>query len=120
MSCSCAHYETLVDITNNHTEFVNNFDFIEYGDWVKLMRCQSCGQLWKVDEWDKYQALYAQKISELETWKAVDSATLVKERMIKNRGGLDANRCLWKECSLKAVKGNAYCVNHLYETGTRS
>jgi hypothetical protein len=120
MVCVCINLENLVDITNDHKEFTNRFDCVDIGDWVRLMRCPNCGQLWKVDEWDKYQTLYAQKIFSIETWKTIDHVSLIKEQMIKNRGGIEENKCLWKECDRYAVKSCAYCVDHLYETGTRA
>lgn len=120
MSCCCRQQETIVDVTKDYSGFVSKLGALEFGDWVKLMRCPECGQLWKVDEWDKYQTLYALKVPSNEGWKKIDSTPLIKERMVRNRGGLESSKCMWDQCSLNAVKGSAYCVNHLYDTGARA
>lgn len=120
MKCSCAQQDALVDITDGYPRFAERFDLVATGNWVKLMRCPTCGQLWKVDEWDKYQTLYALKIAHQEFWESADATSLVKDRMVQNRGGLSDDKCMWQHCKLKAVRGSAYCVNHLYDTGARS
>lgn len=118
--CHCRKSEALVNITNDYAGFVGTLLSLEAADWVKLMECPTCKQLWRVDEWDKYQALYALKISDRMAWKEVDAIALIKEKMIKSRGGLAKAECMWQSCANKAVMGSAYCVDHLYETGARS
>ncbi|TLM72397.1 metal-binding protein [Microbulbifer harenosus] len=118
--CLCKLQPKLVDISNSHTEFKSKLDQLEVGDWAFLMRCQECCQLWKVDEWDKYQQSYAVKIPDKENWKKFDSTALIKEKIMENRGGLTSVPCQWSGCSFKQVKGSAYCVNHLWSTGARA
>ena len=117
--CNCNEQPALVDITNNHSAFQSPLKEIVVGNWVKLMECPECNQLWKVDEWDKYQTLYAVKVPEKEGWGNFDSVSLIKEKMISNRGGLTETKCMWAGCNKMQVKGSAYCINHLYETGAR-
>lgn len=119
MACSCKKEQSLVDVTNDYRRFVERLDLLEVGDWVKLMRCPMCGQLWRVDEWDKYQTSYAAKISSQADWREVDLTRQVKELMVQNRGGLESFKCI-KNCEKSAVKGSVYCVDHLYETGARA
>jgi hypothetical protein len=109
----------LVDITNNHSAFQNTLNEVALGNWVKLMECPKCGQLWKVDEWDKYQVLYAVKVPAKEDWENFDSESLIKEKMVVNRGGLTESKCIWVGCKKIQVKGSAYCIDHLYKTGVR-
>jgi hypothetical protein len=74
-----------------------------------------------VDEWDKYQTLYAIKVPSKDNWEKFDGTFLIKERMIQNRGGLEVDvKCIWENCGLNAVLGSTYCVDHLYDTGARS
>lgn len=120
MNCTCSKQENLVDITRNHSAFKNGLEPVAVGNWVRLMRCSTCNQLWKVDEWDKYQELYAFKLQSAEGWEEYDSAALVKDKIIENRGGLEEAKCLMAGCSEKQVKGSAYCAHHLYETGARA
>jgi hypothetical protein len=118
--CNCNEQATLIDISNNHAEFKSKLNQLEVGNWVLLMQCPDCNQLYKVDEWDKYQRCYAVKISSSESWEQFDSEALIKEQMIKNRGGLTNYQCMWAGCNIKQVKGSAYCVNHLYSGGTHA
>lgn len=121
MPCGCHKLDALIDVTNNdQQQFVRALENVEFGDWVKLMRCPVCGQYWKVDEWDKYQTLYAFKIPDAAIWKSVDVTPFVKERIIENRGGLQEGTCMAAGCGNRAVVGSAYCVDHLYEIGWRA
>ena len=118
--CQCIDRSVLVDINNEHSSFKSKLEKLEVGNWVLLMSCPECKQLWKVDEWDKYQISYAVKVPTKENWEDFDSENLIKQAMIENRGGLIHEKCMWAGCSINRVKGSAYCVNHLYEGGTRA
>lgn len=118
--CNCEKQSTLVDISSDHSAFKEKLREIAVGNWVLLMQCPDCNQLWKVDEWDKYQACYAVKIASQENWEAVDEETLIKEKMIKDRGGLGQEECKWSGCNAKQVRDSAFCVDHLYAGGTRA
>jgi len=118
--CNCKQQPELVDISNNQTDFKGRLHQLEVGNWVLLMSCPDCKQLWKVDEWDKYRTCYAVKVPSQENWEAYDSESLVKEQIIKNHGGLTSDECLSAGCNLKQVKSSAFCVNHLYIGGTRA
>jgi hypothetical protein len=52
-------------------------------------------------------------------WEAFDASPLQKQFLIQSRGGLTEDECQWFGCQGKTVKGVAYCVEHLYETGAR-
>lgn len=118
--CNCENLKTLVDISNDYSAFKNKLEQLEVGAWVLLMQCLDCGQFWKVDEWDKYQSIYAVKVSNRHGWEEFDSEALIKERMIENRGGLTESECMQAGCGLKQVKGSAFCVEHLYKVGARA
>ena len=118
--CNCKEQPELIDISNIYSDFKSTLNQLEFGNWVMLMQCPECEQLYKVDEWDKYQTCFAVKIQSKENWEAFDSESLIKEQMIKNRDGLTNDNCMWAGCNIKQVKGSAYCVNHLYSGGTRA
>lgn len=120
MQCGCGGRSTLVDISQNHREFVAGMRCLATGDWIMLLQCPRCGQLWRTDEWDKYHTLYACKLSSPDGWESADVEALIKERMIENHGGLDTSLCLAKDCQRHALKTRAYCVDHFYETGARA
>ena len=118
--CNCKEQPALIDISSNHSDFKSKLNQLDVGDWVLLMQCPNCKQLYKVDEWDKYQTSYAVKIPSSENWKAFDSESLIKDQMVQNRGGLTNELCMWSGCDVKQVRGSAYCVIHLYSGGTRA
>ena len=118
--CQCREAPAVVDLSEQGKEFVAGFSQLEIGDWVYLMKCPVCGQLWRVDEWDKYQTQYAVKLPGFDNWQAFDAVPLIKQKMIENRGGVEENSCTWRNCEEKQVNGSAFCVHHLYETGARS
>lgn len=120
MRCNCGRRRDLVEIGQSYTDFVAGMRCLETGDWVKLLQCPECGQLWRTDEWDKYQTLYAFKLSSPEGWESTDMKPMIKERIVENHGGLDTSYCLAKNCKQRALKGRAYCVDHFYETGARA
>lgn len=120
MQCSCGARADLVEIGQDYTEFVAGKRCLETGDWVKLLQCPECGQLWRTDEWDKYQTLYALKLRSPEGWESTDLESLIKERMVENHGGGATSPCLARDCKRFALKGRAYCVDHFYETGARA
>ena len=118
--CQCKRTNEFVDITKDYPNFTKKLTPLDFEDWVKLMECGTCGQLWKVDEWDKYQTSYALKIEVRDGWKDLDMLPYIKAKMVENRGGLEKHNCIMQQCSQRAVKGSVYCVDHLYETGTRA
>lgn len=120
MQCSCGERSDFVEISQDFTEFVAGMPILETGDWIKLLQCPSCSQLWRTDEWDKYQTLYACKLRSAEGWKSIDMEALIKRRMVENHGGLDTFPCFAKGCKQHALKERAYCVDHFYETGART
>ena len=118
--CNCIDRPVLVDISNEQSSFKGTLEKLEVGNWVLLMSCPECNQLWKVEEWDKYQVSYAVKVPSKENWEGFDSESLIRQAMIEKRGGLTAQTCMQSGCNINQVKGSAFCVNHLYEGGTRA
>lgn len=85
-----------------------------------LCACKKCDQLWAVKEWDKYQTQLATKISESKraSWQE-HNVEAEKKFLVKRRGGLTNEPCIWARCEKPQVLGVVYCVDHLYETGAR-
>lgn len=99
--------------------FYRHLDKIKTGDWVELHKCKICGQHWRIDGWDQGQQRFVVKIDDTEKWQDFDITPLIKDLLLKNRGGLIDKECIWAGCKNKRVKGVVYCVDHLYETGAR-
>jgi hypothetical protein len=89
------------------------------GNWVHLHKCSTCGQLWRIDEWDKYQVQFVVRIPAGQDWEQFDASTLQKQFLIQSRGGLSQEQCIWHGCQGKRVQGVVYCVEHLYQTGVK-
>lgn len=120
MDCNCSNLNRLVDVSDISPDFENNLTEISEGNWVKLMRCPSCGQLWRVDVWDKLQIQFAVKLDSEDGWEHVDTTALQKQFLLESRGGNEeGTSCIWAGCDLPAVKGVVYCIEHLYKTGAR-
>lgn len=89
------------------------------GTWTHLKECPECKQLWRVDVPDKYQTQFALKVASPEGWEDIDTTAMVKELLLKTRGGTTNEVCIWSGCDGSRVKGVVYCIDHLYETGAR-
>ena len=115
--CNCNEQVNVVDITDCHKGFQKGLIALAFGHWEKLMECSECGQLWKVNEFEKYQTLYAVKVPNLNDWENVGNA-LIKEKIVQDRGVITEQECMYSGCTHQQVKDSAYCIDHLYETGT--
>jgi len=89
--CNCKEQPALIDISNNHSDFKSKLNQLDAGNWVLLMQCPDCKQLYNVDEWDKYQTCYAVKIPSSENWEAFDSESLKKIKLFKITAVLPTN-----------------------------
>lgn len=75
----------------------------------------------------KYVIPYFEKIVERytkypgfwEEFQKYDKEKAEKERLLKSKNGLCNEKCIWANCNKKRVKGNVYCIDHLYECGVR-
>lgn len=122
IKCHMCHCATLPDIIyweSRPAEFESMLIELSTGNWIKLFRCSECQQLWRVDEWDKYQVQFAVKVPSVDGWETFDAAPLEKLLLLQSRGGTSNNTCAWAHCGKPAMMGVAFCVDHLYETGAR-
>lgn len=117
--CLCQNLDDVSKVGDQQS-FFNALSEVEVGNWVCLKECNTCGQLWAVAEWDKYQAQLATKVSiaNRSTWQNANIEA-GKEFLIQSRGGLTSQVCAHARCIKPCVSGVAYCVDHLYETGAR-
>lgn len=118
MSCECAKLSEIVRIAD-HPEIEHGSEELEREGWFWLVRCRSCGQLWSLDAWDKYQTQFAIKFAHREGWREFDTTALRKQYLVQSRGGVTDEPCIWSGCSGRRVRGVVYCADHLYQTGAR-
>jgi hypothetical protein len=100
-------------------DFYKHLVKIDSSGWFELYKCKTSNQYWRIDIWDKGQERFVVKIEVIEDWKVFDASSFIKDLVIKNRGGVTDKECVWANCHNKSVKGVAYCIDHLYESGAR-
>lgn len=119
MKCKCKESPKVEYLNELDDSFKVNLEKIDTGFWVELFECKICGQLWKIDVWNKYQYQFAIKIDDHDKWESFDLTEDKKRLLLKARGGLTNEACIVKDCNKKCVKGVVYCIDHLYNTGVR-
>jgi hypothetical protein len=117
--CECNQLSDAIYLELLPSTFYNTLTEQEVGDWVRLFRCSDCEQLWRIDEWDKYQNQIAIKIPTTREWELFDSSAHVKQLILQSRGGETNEICRMARCNRAAVMGVAFCIDHLYDTGAR-
>lgn len=118
MSCSCTNLPDLFKL-ETYPDFILGTVRVATGYWVHLHKCTNCDQLWRLDEWDKYQSQFVVRIPSNIDWTQFDATSLQKQFLVQSRGGLSQELCGWHGCQSKCVNGVAYCVEHFYQTGAR-
>lgn len=118
MKCDCTNLPDLFKL-ESRPELEAETEEIAVGNWVRLHKCRSCGQLWRIDESDRLQTQFVVRIPSAEIWETFDASELQKQFLISSRGGLSATKCIWAGCGNPQVKGVAYCADHLFQTGAR-
>lgn len=116
--CQCQELPEIVRFDDRKQHF-QKMQVLEKGDWVRLLQCLICSQLWSLDEWDKYQTQFAIKLARREGWQEFDTAALRKQYLVQSRGGVTDEPCIWSGCTGHRVRGVVYCADHLYKTGAR-
>jgi hypothetical protein len=125
MNCFCSKLPQLVkadQLVNAGVNLFVHFDTMQSGggnNWTNLIRCRHCEQHWRIDVSDKYQIQFAVKIDDINHWQEFDDLPLRKKFLLESRGGLTEEKCIWQGCSNYRVKGVAYCLDHLFQTGAR-
>jgi hypothetical protein len=117
MPCTCAQQASTIRINGTISNLFPAFEIIETADWELLLRCPSCGQYWKVDQWDKYTTQMAIKLDGPQDWTAPDIEK--RKAYLAASRGLDHDECSWINCQNLRLRGSAYCVDHLYAVGVR-
>lgn len=119
MKCQCSNLTNAFYLDEGPRGFEKKLRKEDTGNWMRLGSCPFCGQLWAIDEWDKYQEQVVTRVSDRENWNEIDATELRKQLLLKSRGGLTDTNCIWTGCNAKAVKGVVFCLEHLWKTGAR-
>ena len=118
MTCKCDRLPRLLYLDRFSVPHESLFKIL-LGDWSDLHKCKSCGQLWRIDKPDRLQEGYAFKLDSEDDWEQVEVKQLSKDLLLQSRGGITEQKCIWKGCTGFQVRGVAFCIDHLYETGAR-
>ena len=118
MGCACATLPNALYGSDAPAGFINSLKEQAYDDWCKLCRCPECGTLWGVDEWDKFAVQVACRVGDPAHWRQEIEQSR-RALLLQSRGGLTDEVCMWKGCDRKRVKGSAYCIEHLFDSGAR-
>jgi hypothetical protein len=90
------------------------------GNWKTLRQCGSCGRRFAVDAWDKYQHQVVVRVKDRAGWEAeADAVDKRKILLLQSRGGTQGGECVWVGCARPRVRGVAYCLDHLWDSGAR-
>lgn len=117
IECQCSSLSEIARL-EDHADQFRKMQEVEQGNWCWLNQCQSCGQLWRVDVWDKGHTQFVIKIAQRDGWKDFDTIPLRKRYLVQSYGGLTDETCSWAGCSGRCVKGVAFCVDHLWNTAS--
>ena len=117
MNCLCSKLPQTFYLDEAPDGFVRHLLRQDAANWMVLYSCPTCGALWVVDEWDKYQWQVAGRITSRENWAGDTRIVERKQLLVASRNGLTDEECLWSGCSQRRVKGVVFCVDHLWEMG---
>ena len=88
--------------------------------WKTLRRCPTCSRAFAVDAWDQGHDQVVVHVADSASWQAeADSVERRKALLLRSRGGLATGACAWADCPSSPVRGVAYCLDHLWESGAR-
>ena len=106
--CQCSQLPEIVRL-DDYPSIRRDSDELESGDWLQLVCCRTCGQLWSVDEWDKYQRQFAIKIPRREGWREFDTMPLHREFLVRSHGGLMDEQCIWAASRVRRCAASGSC-----------
>jgi hypothetical protein len=107
MACECTAQHGTVRVADGKKFAVGKSDKGKTGK-IHLFKCDSCGQFWLIDEWEKFKERLAFKIKDDSHWP------LRKAYLLIVHGGTSAENCTAAGCKGKKVKGTQLCVDHYY------
>jgi hypothetical protein len=117
--CDCSDLPGLVYAADHPVSLFGDMEKAGAGSWAELRRCEACGQLWRLDVWEKYQDQIAVKVPAPDGWTEFDAKPLILKALVAARGGLSSDKCAWLGCDDFSVRKVAYCPEHLFAAGAR-
>lgn len=119
-ACGCEELPEIFYVDRAPADWLSGLEERASADWKTLGRCSTCGRLFSVDVWDRYQPRVVVRIAHPERWKEEgESVEARKALLLAGRGGTDELACGWAGCDKPRVRGVAYCLDHLWDSGAR-
>lgn len=112
MPCDCAHRADASEISPDDVEeFVRGFARIQGRGEYELLRCTACESLWIVDQLSR--GPIAVRCASIDVWRNFDDAPYRRRFLIDHHGGFSETKCLQRGCSSLALRGVAFCPDHI-------
>jgi hypothetical protein len=100
--------------------WLTGFHEVASTGWRTLQCCASCGRMFSVDVYDKYQERVVIRVFDSARWEEADSDHhLQKQLLLQSCGGIEGGECIRMGCSNPRVRGVYYCLDHLWDVGAR-
>lgn len=90
---------------------------IDRSGYRQLCERTSDGSNWLLDDSTKGNTRFLVSLPPDCDWRQDDTEALEKRLLESERGGASEEFCRWKDCSLSALKGSAFCTDHTYRLG---
>ena len=120
MPCACEQLPELFFIDEAPQRWRDSLVQEDGRRWKMLRRCPSCDRHYSIDVFDKFQDQVVVRVLNLACWEEeADSINPRKNLLLRSRGGTTSESCMWAGCSRSRVRGVAYCIDHLWDAGTR-
>ena len=95
-NCNCVTIPPISYYEDTQKDFDGRLEKIDSFDWYELYKCKACFQYWRIDVWDKLQERFVVRVDDLDDWEVFDATPLIKELIMKNRGGTTVQECACK------------------------
>jgi hypothetical protein len=119
MTCKCEGRPSAFFIDEAPPGFEQDLRREDFANWMTLYSCPVCGSLWAIDVYEKLESQVVFRVLSKENWANDLRTAERKALLLKSRGGVTDEECLWEGCSNKQLKGVVFCLDHLYAMGHR-
>ncbi|REJ77325.1 MAG: hypothetical protein DWQ47_13120 [Acidobacteria bacterium] len=122
-ACDCSTLPDFFFLDQGPPRFLKGLEILETneGKWLSLRRCNNCGTLWVVDDWDwgKENERVLFRAERRTGWEEAATVEKRKELLFRSRGGLTDEVCAKAGCDKMSFSGLALCLDHYFDLGWR-
>jgi hypothetical protein len=114
LPCDCA---ARADVASVHSDEIDDafeaFTLVQSRGDYELLKCSTCQTLWIVDRVSR--GPLAVRCKSIDLWRTFDDGPYRKWLVVQHHGGVSDQKCLQRGCAGHALKGVAFCVEHLLQ-----